>query len=470
MTASRGVAIGVLVATSAAAIALAVLANASGGSGDPFRITSVPGGASVFVDGVFRGTTPVAVAPLSPDAHALRIEKSGFAPLTARLEPGRHPAREASFALTATQSGGISIVSVPAASEVFVDGQYRGSTPLTIEHLACGAHLLRVEHNNYDPWSGSVLVNDREVTVVECRLEDRVLGFLERAVAEDSDDILRYIELGHYYVVKGDGDRAAETYLKGREVAGKGGVAKDDRNRLEKQIRKDMMARDEVGEKLRAAMQPPHPGTPAAAVNPATALAAAAEEEKAGRIAAAVGTIERAMQKNPDHPLLAEQMARLRIVSGDRAKAAAALANVFRLRDATHMDLRMRLGALCLEHADKFDEARRTALLLVCASQLASARGADAKGGAEAALLLGRLYGEAGRADESVKTLEDAVAREQDAAARSRMELALGRALAQTDRRDEATGWFEKAAHSTDPKVKSEAIDLLKALRSNDPL
>lgn len=45
-------------------------------------ITTTPAGATVFIDGVQRGISPVTISNLSPGAHMLRIEMNGYTGLT----------------------------------------------------------------------------------------------------------------------------------------------------------------------------------------------------------------------------------------------------------------------------------------------------------------------------------------------------------------------------------------------------
>ena len=459
---SRAVAIAAFVVCVTAAAILAHAAVSGPGRSGGLRLVTRPAGASAFLDGEFVGVTPVSLQTLDARPHALRFEKAGFAALATRLEAGLQPTGDVTFSLSPVARGTLTVSSNPRGAEVFVDGRFRGITPLNIEAVPAGERLLRVEKSNHTPWSGSVLVEDGGQHDVECELEDRVLEFLKRALVESPDDILRYVELGHYYIVKAEPELAAETYKKGRELAQKPGVPKEKRNRLEKQIRKDMMSRGRVGERFRIAIQPPR-AKRAGIANPKEALARAAKEEKAGRPKVAADILENSLRRNPTHIELAQKHARLRVTTGDRAKAPAALSEVFR-RTGTQLEPRMELAALCLKHKGKFDETRRRTLLGLCATQLATARGKKRVGGAESALLLAKLYLESNRGGQAIPLLEDALRVERDADAKSKLHLELGLAFVAAKRYDDAREELSKAREFGDAVTRKRADEALAQL------
>jgi len=255
VTSSRAGALVALAIWGAAALAAGTALVVRSAGREVIRVTSEPAGAALFVDGRFAGVTPTELVDVGPGPHALRFEKDGFVTLTTRLAPDAAGEPVVSQALSPVAQGTLEVASRPAGGEVFLDGQFRGVTPLTLAGVRAGAHVLRIEKTNHSPWSGSVLVRDGETTAASCELEDRVLEFLKRTVAENPDDISRRIELGHYYIVVSEPERAAQTYAGARALAQKPGASREDRDRLEKQIRKDMMSKGRLGERFRAAMQ-----------------------------------------------------------------------------------------------------------------------------------------------------------------------------------------------------------------------
>jgi hypothetical protein len=54
---------------------------------------------------------------------------------------------------------------------VFLDGRAVGSTPLSMREVRAGEHAVRLEHDGYRRWSGSVRVVAAEQNRVTASLE-----------------------------------------------------------------------------------------------------------------------------------------------------------------------------------------------------------------------------------------------------------------------------------------------------------
>ncbi len=59
--------------------------------------------------------------------------------------------------------GKVSLVSEPQGAEVYLDSSYRGGSPLQIEELRVGDHLVRALKDGYRPWGGRVKVEAGKV-------------------------------------------------------------------------------------------------------------------------------------------------------------------------------------------------------------------------------------------------------------------------------------------------------------------
>ncbi len=110
------------------------------------EIASNPSEASVSVDGEFRGRTPLSLR-LSPGrAHRLTLTKPGYETATSELSVAADSGRRLQIDLTA-QYGDIEITSTPPA-DVWVDGQRRGSTPVTLQ-LTAVEHAIEVRREGF---------------------------------------------------------------------------------------------------------------------------------------------------------------------------------------------------------------------------------------------------------------------------------------------------------------------------------
>ena len=106
-------------------------------------INSLPDGASIAIDGVARGTTPIRVS-LSPGAHSVQITSGSVSrtlPIT--VEAGSVVSQYVELAVAPQLVGGrLEIGSDPSGAEVRVDGVPRGVTPLVINDVPAGQHRI----------------------------------------------------------------------------------------------------------------------------------------------------------------------------------------------------------------------------------------------------------------------------------------------------------------------------------------
>jgi hypothetical protein len=232
------------------AVVFGVLASAGGtvlGSG-AVTVRSEPTEAGVFVDGLFRGVTPLEITGLPGGRHSVRIEKGGFKVLFAALETP--PRGVTSFRLEPVDTGLVDVRTEPAGAEVYLDGRFRGLAPLSVENVRAGPHVIRAEKTGRDPATVSALVSAGTREIVHLELADRVLRYLEYAAKENPDHMLTHMELGHYYMVIGDALKAAHIYSRAKILSCRPETKSNDRRKLEMTIKRDKVGK--LGAKLSA--------------------------------------------------------------------------------------------------------------------------------------------------------------------------------------------------------------------------
>ncbi|OPX65059.1 MULTISPECIES: PEGA domain-containing protein [unclassified Methanoregula] len=129
-------------------------------------ISSIPGNASVTLDGEYAGKTPVNstlnLDEISPGEHTVVVVLSGYrshvirttvvpnqvSALNATLEPVSGP----------SATGSLYVMSEPPGAMVFVDNQSVGTTPFTADIIATGNHEITLRLDGYEDFSLSVLV------------------------------------------------------------------------------------------------------------------------------------------------------------------------------------------------------------------------------------------------------------------------------------------------------------------------
>ena len=136
-------------------------------------VRTTPPGASVLVDGVDRGQTPLSLRDVAYGTHRVEIRTSGYEPethevslsatttvasISAELSP------EAGLPPAPRGRGSVFVDSRPAGARVLVNDAAVGLTPVLVPDLAPGTHRLRIERDGYQPW----------VTTVDVPSADRV--------------------------------------------------------------------------------------------------------------------------------------------------------------------------------------------------------------------------------------------------------------------------------------------------------
>ena len=133
------------------------------------RAESVPSGAQVTVDGIFKGQTPLRIE-LPLGEHAIRMERSGHRSWeqTIKLDEAKE------YPLTAELKafGVVMVESRPAGATVYADGVAKGEAPARLE-LPLGTHVIQLSLKGYESWKDSIRVEESKQypVVVELKPE-----------------------------------------------------------------------------------------------------------------------------------------------------------------------------------------------------------------------------------------------------------------------------------------------------------
>ena len=159
------------------------------------RLNSRPEGASVTVDGVAKGVTPIELA-LAPGAHDVLLRNdAGERRLIVNVEKGTVVSENVDMPAPVS-SGQLDVTSDPVGARVTVDGTAAGRTPLKVRSLTPGRHTIVVT-------DGTASVN-RSVDVAAGATLSMFMSLATQSasgptgmVAFDSPLELRLLEDGH---------------------------------------------------------------------------------------------------------------------------------------------------------------------------------------------------------------------------------------------------------------------------------
>ncbi len=109
------------------------------------NITTNPAGAQVIIDGRPRGVAPISI-PLNPGPHSLELRGSAGEPrtMTFNVTAGTVVAQYIDMPQLGTGTGQLQIRTEPAGAQVAVDDVPRGQSPVTVEGLSAGDHIVSV--------------------------------------------------------------------------------------------------------------------------------------------------------------------------------------------------------------------------------------------------------------------------------------------------------------------------------------
>lgn len=123
------------------------------------NITSIPEGATVFVDDIEVGKTPYEMKDLKAQEYVVKLVKDeslwqgkvkliGGSLTLVNRELSKDVSSSAGEVLALEKGKGITLISNPSGSDIEIDGKDYGKTPLSVD-ISDGDHIIVVGHANY---------------------------------------------------------------------------------------------------------------------------------------------------------------------------------------------------------------------------------------------------------------------------------------------------------------------------------
>ncbi len=143
-------------------------------------ISSIPPGATVYIDNVMKGITPVTLTDTAAGSHTLLLRRSGYDDYTRNFIT--EPLTPATIGATLTKSitepttrptpsfGSVAITSFPSGAAVFLDDSPRGTAPVVIPDVLPGNHEVILSLRGYNDWNQVVSVGSGQTAAVNAIL------------------------------------------------------------------------------------------------------------------------------------------------------------------------------------------------------------------------------------------------------------------------------------------------------------
>jgi hypothetical protein len=120
-------------------------------------VESSPTGADIYFDGNYRGRAPLTISDVWPGTYSVSAEMTGYQTYTATTSVSGDTRSSVYCTLTpVSTTGALYIISSPSDASVSLDGLYKGKTPMTLNNLAAGTHILQLDSPNYYDWKSTV--------------------------------------------------------------------------------------------------------------------------------------------------------------------------------------------------------------------------------------------------------------------------------------------------------------------------
>ncbi len=136
-------------------------------------VTSIPEKASVTVNGIYRGVTPIKVDKIQEGQSVLEVVADGYAPYKEQLQLAAGEIFAVHAPLLALPSK-LSIVSIPDGARVYVENQFKGETPLELDKISAGSYRIRVEKDGFELMARTIDVANNETVTEEFRMTTNV--------------------------------------------------------------------------------------------------------------------------------------------------------------------------------------------------------------------------------------------------------------------------------------------------------
>jgi len=126
-------------------------------------LNSTPIEASVVVNGVYKGSTPLTLEGIEPGTYTVTFSHFGYRKFSTpvKVEPGKISEVTATLA---PETGSLAVNSSPAGARLMLDNVDAGISPVTLTNLTVGNHTLTIEKTGFAPTAQPVRVIADQIT------------------------------------------------------------------------------------------------------------------------------------------------------------------------------------------------------------------------------------------------------------------------------------------------------------------
>ncbi len=132
-------------------------------------VKSEPPSAVIFLDDDNIGVTPAIITQIRPGKYKIKIKMDEYNLWSQGVDVKAN--KETSItAVLQGQNCSVVIESKPTKAEIYIDGNNSGVTPVTIDSVKTGEHLVEVKLDGYETWSKQINVDTKRKTSLTAEL------------------------------------------------------------------------------------------------------------------------------------------------------------------------------------------------------------------------------------------------------------------------------------------------------------
>ncbi len=152
------------------------------------NIETEPADAEVFINGISRGKTPLTIERIPEGSVNIDIKAAGYETHTRQVSLAAGEVQKVNLTMKPLP-GTLLIVSIPSGARVYINDEFKGTTPFTLEKLSPGTYRVRVERPGCEPNARDVVVEKSASITEEFRMT-KITGRIEVVTAPAGATVL----------------------------------------------------------------------------------------------------------------------------------------------------------------------------------------------------------------------------------------------------------------------------------------
>ncbi|MDE4908416.1 PEGA domain-containing protein [Methanogenium marinum] len=154
--------------------------------GGPFTVSTKPEGAQIYIDGDFFGISNTILYDLPEGQHRVLLVLYNYSDYAATVTINEGISQSVVHTFeTIPTTGRITVASVPSNAEIYLNGEFEGTTRKTLQEVVPGTYDVVIKKNGYDDWTGRVDVAAGKISEVIAELSPSKVLILVNTVPEE---------------------------------------------------------------------------------------------------------------------------------------------------------------------------------------------------------------------------------------------------------------------------------------------